>query len=131
MKKAGPFRSRRVARQPAGRNQRPDIRRETSRGNCASRPLRGEKKTEGAPESACPASVACLVSSDRALPRSRGPMSNESAAGQRISVLVIEDYIDSADTMARFLHLAAGFDVRVAYDGATGQRRRSPTRRAR
>jgi len=40
--------------------------------------------------------------------------------GQRISVLVIEDNMDSADSLARFLRLAAEFDVRVAYEGKTG-----------
>jgi CheY-like chemotaxis protein len=36
------------------------------------------------------------------------------------SVLVIDDNTDSADSIARFLRIAAGFDVRVAYDGPTG-----------
>ena len=47
-------------------------------------------------------------------------MSDQRAPGQRISVLVIEDNIDTSASMARFLRLAAGFDVRVAYDGAMG-----------
>jgi DNA-binding response OmpR family regulator len=36
------------------------------------------------------------------------------------SVLVIEDSIDVADSIARFLRVAAGFDVRVAYNGEAG-----------
>jgi len=39
-----------------------------------------------------------------------------------MSVLVVEDNIDSADSMARFLRLGAGFEVRVAYDGIAGLR---------
>jgi DNA-binding response OmpR family regulator len=38
------------------------------------------------------------------------------------AVLVVEDNMDAADSMARFLRVAAGFDVRVAYDGAAGVR---------
>ena len=38
------------------------------------------------------------------------------------SVLVVEDNIDTADSLARFLRVAAGFEVRVAYDGASGVR---------
>ena len=33
------------------------------------------------------------------------------------SVLVIEDNMDAADSIARFLRVAAGFEVKVAYDG--------------
>jgi DNA-binding response OmpR family regulator len=36
------------------------------------------------------------------------------------SVLVVEDHVDTADSLARFLRTAVGFDVRVAYDGASG-----------
>jgi len=36
------------------------------------------------------------------------------------SVLVIEDNVDSADSLARFFRLAVGFHVRIAYDGASG-----------
>src|SRR5687767_8521798 len=36
------------------------------------------------------------------------------------AVLVVEDNMDAADSMARFLRVAAGFDVRVAYDGLAG-----------
>jgi DNA-binding response OmpR family regulator len=36
------------------------------------------------------------------------------------SVLVVEDNPDTADSLARFLRLAVGYDVRVAYDGAAG-----------
>jgi DNA-binding response OmpR family regulator len=38
------------------------------------------------------------------------------------SVLVVEDNMDTADSMARFLRVGAGFYVRVAYDGVTGVR---------
>lgn len=38
----------------------------------------------------------------------------------RVSVLLIEDNMDVADSLARFLRVGAGFDVRVAYDGPTG-----------
>jgi DNA-binding response OmpR family regulator len=40
-----------------------------------------------------------------------------------VSVLVVEDNIDLADSIARFLRVGAGFDARVAYDGETGLRR--------
>jgi two-component system, sensor histidine kinase len=36
------------------------------------------------------------------------------------SVLIIDDNIDAADSLARFLRIGAGFDVRVAYDGHSG-----------
>jgi DNA-binding response OmpR family regulator len=36
------------------------------------------------------------------------------------SVLVIEDNMDVADSMARFLRVAAGYEVRVAYNGEAG-----------
>jgi CheY-like chemotaxis protein len=39
---------------------------------------------------------------------------------QRPSVLLIEDNMDTADSLARFLRVGAGFDVRVAYDGPSG-----------
>jgi len=39
-----------------------------------------------------------------------------------VTVLVIEDNIDVADSTARFLRVGAGFDVKVAYDGMTGVR---------
>ena len=38
------------------------------------------------------------------------------------SVLVVEDNMDAADSIARFLRVAAGYEVRVAYDGAAGLR---------
>jgi DNA-binding response OmpR family regulator len=47
-------------------------------------------------------------------------MSDPSAAAQPISVLVIEDLTDTADSLAKFLHLGAGVEVRVAYNGETG-----------
>src|SRR5688572_20469861 len=46
------------------------------------------------------------------MPASTGP----------VNVLVIEDNMDGADSLARFLRVGAGFDVRVAYDGLTGFR---------
>jgi CheY-like chemotaxis protein len=49
-------------------------------------------------------------------------MADPSLSGPRMSVLVVEDNIDSADSMARFLRLGAGFEVRVAYDGLAGLR---------
>jgi DNA-binding response OmpR family regulator len=47
-------------------------------------------------------------------------MSDPSTAAQPISVLVIEDLMDTADSLARFLHIGAGVEVRVAYNGETG-----------
>jgi CheY-like chemotaxis protein len=39
-----------------------------------------------------------------------------------LSVLVIDDNMDTADSLARFLRVGLGYDVRVAYDGPTGVR---------
>jgi CheY-like chemotaxis protein len=36
------------------------------------------------------------------------------------SVLVIDDNMDTADSLARFLRVGIGHEVRVAYDGAAG-----------
>ena len=47
-------------------------------------------------------------------------MSDPSPAGTPLSVLVIEDLMDTADSLAKFLHLGAGIEVRVAYNGETG-----------
>ena len=47
-------------------------------------------------------------------------MSDPSTAAPPISVLVIEDVVDTADSLARFLHLGSGVEVRVAYNGETG-----------
>ena len=45
----------------------------------------------------------------------------ESAAGARpVSVLIIEDVRDTADSLAEFLRTGCGFQVSVAYDGETG-----------
>jgi len=41
-------------------------------------------------------------------------MAEQSPRTSRLSVLIVEDNVDSADTLARFLQLADGFDVRVA-----------------
>jgi len=38
------------------------------------------------------------------------------------SVLVIDDNMDTADSLARFFRVGVGFDVRVAYDGSAGVR---------
>jgi two-component system CheB/CheR fusion protein len=40
-----------------------------------------------------------------------------------VSVLVIDDLVDIADTLADYLRQARGFDVAVAYDGETGLKR--------
>jgi len=37
-----------------------------------------------------------------------------------VTVLVVEDSMDVADSMARFLRVGAGFEVRVAYNGEAG-----------
>ena len=37
-----------------------------------------------------------------------------------VTVLVIEDSMDVADSMARFLRVGAGYNVRVAYNGEAG-----------
>jgi DNA-binding response OmpR family regulator len=45
----------------------------------------------------------------------------QSATPERpVSVLVIEDVVDTADTLADFLRMACGYQVSVAYDGETG-----------
>jgi DNA-binding response OmpR family regulator len=47
-------------------------------------------------------------------------MSDSPTAAPPISVLVIEDVMDTADSLARFLRVGAGLDVRVAYNGEAG-----------
>ena len=42
--------------------------------------------------------------------------------GPPAAVLVIDDNMDTADSLARFLRVAVGYEVRVAYDGAAGIR---------
>jgi DNA-binding response OmpR family regulator len=49
-------------------------------------------------------------------------MADPAAEAVPVSVLIVEDNMDGADSLARFLRVAAGFDVRVAYDGLTGAR---------
>jgi CheY-like chemotaxis protein len=44
------------------------------------------------------------------------------SAADSPAVLVIDDNMDTADSLARFLRVGLGFDVRVAYDGPTGVR---------
>jgi CheY-like chemotaxis protein len=39
-----------------------------------------------------------------------------------LTILVVDDHIDTADSLARFLRVAVGHDVRVAYDGALAVR---------
>ena len=43
-------------------------------------------------------------------------------ASPSASVLVIEDNMDVADSITRFLRVGLGHEVRVAYDGASGLR---------
>src|SRR6476469_7781426 len=47
-------------------------------------------------------------------------MADQTPLGPCASVLVIDDNMDAADSLARFLRIGAGFDVRVAYDGQSG-----------
>jgi two-component system, sensor histidine kinase len=47
-------------------------------------------------------------------------MSDSSTAAPPVSVLVIEDLADTADSLAKFLHLGAGIEARVAYTGESG-----------
>jgi len=51
-----------------------------------------------------------------------GPSAAGSRVDRRISVLVIEDLADTADSLARFLHVACGYEVSVASDGERGVR---------
>ena len=39
-----------------------------------------------------------------------------------VSVLVIDDNMDTADSLCRFLKVALGYEAHVAYDGAAGVR---------
>ena len=63
-------------------------------------------------------------------PRGRRPAARKAIARVRhiqaarppASVLVIDDNMDTADSLARFLRVAVGHEVRVAYDGAAGVR---------
>ena len=56
------------------------------------------------------------------MPRARfGREMSDTATPERpVSVLVIEDVADTADTLADFLRMACGYRVSVAYDGETG-----------
>jgi DNA-binding response OmpR family regulator len=47
-------------------------------------------------------------------------MNTVDAPARPAKVLVVEDNMDAADSVARFLRVGAGFDVRVAYDGEQG-----------
>jgi CheY-like chemotaxis protein len=48
------------------------------------------------------------------------PSPTPAFAGPPPAVLVIDDNMDTADSLARFLRVGAGFTVKVAYDGPTG-----------
>ena len=50
-------------------------------------------------------------------------MRNAADPDRPVSVLVIEDVPDTADTLAEFLRAACGYEVAVAYDGETGLKR--------
>jgi CheY-like chemotaxis protein len=50
------------------------------------------------------------------------PNRNPTPTPQPASILVIEDNMDVADSLTRFLRVAVGHNVRVAYDGASGVR---------
>jgi DNA-binding response OmpR family regulator len=47
-------------------------------------------------------------------------MSTPTPPAMPASVLVIEDSMDVADSIARFLRVGAGYNVRVAYNGEAG-----------
>jgi len=47
-------------------------------------------------------------------------MDDSTPACRRISVLIIDDNLDSADSLARCLRVGSGLDVRVACDSQTG-----------
>jgi DNA-binding response OmpR family regulator len=51
-----------------------------------------------------------------------GPTSSKSGVRKPVSVLVIEDLADAADSLARFLRVACGYEVSVASDGERGVR---------
>jgi CheY-like chemotaxis protein len=50
------------------------------------------------------------------------PNSSPAAPAAPASVLVVDDQRDVADSLARFLRAAAGYQLRVAYDGARAVR---------
>ena len=50
-------------------------------------------------------------------------MSDAADPDRPVSVLIIEDVHDTADTLAEFLRTACGYEVAVAYDGETGLKR--------
>ena len=50
-------------------------------------------------------------------------MTQSRSRARPVSVLVIEDVADTADTLAEFLRLKCGYEVAVAYDGETGLKR--------
>jgi CheY-like chemotaxis protein len=50
------------------------------------------------------------------------PNRTSASTPQPASILVIEDNMDVADSLTRFLRVAVGHAVRVAYDGLSGVR---------
>ena len=50
------------------------------------------------------------------------PNRTSASTPQPASILVIEDNMDVADSITRFLRVGLGHEVRVAYDGAAGMR---------
>jgi DNA-binding response OmpR family regulator len=50
------------------------------------------------------------------------PTGADSLVGKPVTVLVIEDLADAADSLARFLRVACGYEVSVASDGERGVR---------
>ena len=48
------------------------------------------------------------------------PSPHPPPAGRPATVLVIDDNMDTADSLAWFLRVGAGFGVKVAYDGPAG-----------
>ena len=50
-------------------------------------------------------------------------MSDAADPDRPLSVLIIEDVQDTADTLAEFLGTGCGYEVAVAYDGETGLKR--------
>ena len=44
------------------------------------------------------------------------------AADRPVTVLAVDDNMDTADSLCRFLKVALGYEARVAYDGPTGVR---------
>src|SRR3954465_12995028 len=56
------------------------------------------------------------------MPVARGDSAPMTAPAVRASIVVIDDNMDTADSLARFLRVGIGHQVRVAYDGPSGIR---------